>query len=294
MLWLIPLRRQDQDAVRRLILAGLVEHWGFLDSSKNPDLDDLETSYAGQVFLTAWQDGRLAGSGALVFKGEGQGEIVRMSVDRELRRRGIGGALLNGLLGRAQAAGLRRVTLETTASWQDAVNFYLHSGFELTHRQDGNAYFARLLPPPADPACIFCRILGGQAGEPVAAQTGGTALISSLTPLHPGHVLVIPLAHIPNLYALPAGLAAPLLETAQGVAQALKRGIAAGGFGAQGVSLRQHNDPAGDQDVFHLHIHVIPRYAGDRERLNSHRPTISPAEMEANAARLRAALLAEG
>jgi hypothetical protein len=56
-----PFQSEDQAEVKSLILAGLVEHWGRLDPSKNPDLEDIQSSYAGAVFLVARTQGRSNG-----------------------------------------------------------------------------------------------------------------------------------------------------------------------------------------------------------------------------------------
>ncbi|MFZ6029482.1 MAG: GNAT family N-acetyltransferase [Chloroflexota bacterium] len=133
---------QDQNAAKALILAGLAEHWGFLDTTRNPDLNDIAASYAEAVFLVARINGKLVGTGALVPRTVESAEIVRMSVDRSVRRQGIGQAILRALLEHACQAGFRRITLETTASWEEVIAFYLSSGFRITHEQDGDVYFA--------------------------------------------------------------------------------------------------------------------------------------------------------
>jgi len=74
----------------------------------------------------------------------------------------------------------------------------------------------------------------------------------------PGHLLVIPATHVENLYDLPDDLAGPLLRTARRMAVLLTEVD-----GCDGTSLRQHNEPAGNQDVWHLHFHVFPRWKGD-------------------------------
>ena len=79
----------DQQAARALILQGLAEHWGELDLSLNPDLNDIAASYAAGVFLCAWLEGNLVGTGAIVPEGEGVMRVARMSVQRERRRTGI-------------------------------------------------------------------------------------------------------------------------------------------------------------------------------------------------------------
>jgi putative acetyltransferase len=133
---------EDQDEVKNLVLAGLVEHWGWLDSSKNPDLDDIAMQYASGVFFIARQAGRLVGTGALIPRQDGIAEIVRMSVAKDVRRQGIGKKILSELVNHARQAGFKRLILETTTTWQEVVEFYLHCGFRITHRQDGDTYFA--------------------------------------------------------------------------------------------------------------------------------------------------------
>ena len=142
-----PFQPEDQSAVKALILAGLEERWGTIDPAKNPDLDEIAVSYAGGFFRVAEMDGRIVGTGALVPRAEGESEIRRMSVARDLRRRGIGGAILDRLIGDAQASGCRRIILETTSTWEDAVAFYRKRGFGITHRQGGDTYFLRELNP---------------------------------------------------------------------------------------------------------------------------------------------------
>jgi GNAT superfamily N-acetyltransferase len=142
-----PFQGEDQSAAKNLILEGLRERWKNLDPSKNPDLDDIAASYAGGWFRVAELDGRIVGTGALVPRAEGEWEIRRMSVRRDLRRRGIGGALLHRLVGDARAAGCRRIILETTSSWQDAADFYRKHGFRVSHHQDGDTYFLLEINP---------------------------------------------------------------------------------------------------------------------------------------------------
>ncbi len=137
-----PFRPEDQAAVKDLILAGMLEHWGMLDPHKNPDLDDIATSYAGAVFLVAWLEPRVVGSGALLPRPGATGEIVRMSVAADLRRQGLGRRILERLREQAAALGYRRLVLETTSTWQAAIDFYLGFGFRITHEQDGETHFA--------------------------------------------------------------------------------------------------------------------------------------------------------
>ena len=166
----------DQAAVKDLILADLAEHWGTLDPSKNPDLDDIAASYAavsyaaasnagasnagastagasnagasnagastaGAVFLVARNQDRIIGTGALVPRQNGVAEVVRMSVAADWRRQGIGRMILQAQVDHARQAGYQRIILETTETWQEVIAFYLRFGFRITHNKDGDMYF---------------------------------------------------------------------------------------------------------------------------------------------------------
>ena len=71
-------------------------------------------------------------------------------------------------------------------------------------------------------------------------------------------MLVVPVIHVAQVYDIEGVLAGALMTTVARVAKALKETCAAGG-----VSVRQNNDTHGGQDVFHVHFHVIPRFAAD-------------------------------
>ena len=71
-----------------------------------------------------------------------------------------------------------------------------------------------------------------------------------------GHCLVVTRAHIPNIYELPHTLSASILRAVSAAARASKKA-----FSADGVSLRQNNDAASGQAVFHLHFHIVPRFS---------------------------------
>lgn len=118
-------------------------------------------------------------------------------------------------------------------------------------------------PPGYD--CPFCRVARGEptkytTEEQVVERTEHT--VSFVSPRwwtdFGANVLVIPLEHHENIYDLPIRLAEPITTAVQRVARAMK--IA---FRCDGVSTRQHNEPGGNQEVWHLHVHVFPRWEGD-------------------------------
>ena len=116
-------------------------------------------------------------------------------------------------------------------------------------------------------ACPFCLLLQGVKNEHVLSVATDifyrdedvSAIISSHQwPNNHGHALVIPSQHFENIYDLPAELGGKIHIVAQKIALAMKTI-----YGCDGISTRQHNEPAGDQDVWHYHLHVFPRYTGD-------------------------------
>jgi putative acetyltransferase len=143
-----PFCPADQLAVQQLVLAGLVDHWGALDASLNPDLNDIAGSYAAGLFLLGLLGDYLVATGAYLpvagrFAEAPTCQVMRMSVARDFRRQGLGRQMLAELLQQARAAGFRRVVLETTETWEDVIRFYLTNGFCITHHQDGNVYFLK-------------------------------------------------------------------------------------------------------------------------------------------------------
>ena len=139
---ILPFQPEYQTEVKHLVLAGLVEHWGKLDSSKNPDLDDIGFAYANAFFLVAWQNDKIIGTGALVPKSNDIAEIVRMSVAANMRRNGVGRKILHKLFEYAKSNGYKRLVLETTETWHEVIEFYKQFGFQITHYLDGDVYFA--------------------------------------------------------------------------------------------------------------------------------------------------------
>jgi histidine triad (HIT) family protein len=141
--------------------------------------------------------------------------------------------------------------------------------------------------------CQFCRISAGDDGilttqsHVVLRDADVTAFVAShWWPANPGHVLVIPNMHVENIYEIPHALGTPLLAATQRIALAFKRVD-----DCDGVSTRQHNEPAGNQDVWHYHQHVFPRFAGDRLYERHREKALAPEQSRAERAhRLRDAL----
>ncbi len=148
---------------------------------------------------------------------------------------------------------------------------------------------------PENYRCPFCCVCAGVEGDfPWTKQADIihrdetiTAFIAShWRPNNKGHVIIIPNIHIENLYDMPDGLLLASHSYTRKVARALK--IA---YKCEGVSVRQNNEKAGDQDVWHYHVHVVPRFEEDDMYSSYHKIFLSePTERIAFAEKLKAAL----
>ncbi|MFE0687365.1 HIT family protein [Streptomyces xiamenensis] len=143
---------------------------------------------------------------------------------------------------------------------------------------------------PADYHCPFCHLTPDREPDVVYRDERVFALICpQWWPKNAGHLLIIPLAHHENLYDLPTADGHAVFDATRTLARALRTA-----YDCAGVSTRQHNEPAGDQHVWHFHQHLFPRYPGDDLYATPPQPDRLPADRRhAYAARLRAALNAQ-
>lgn len=91
---------------------------------------------------------------------------------------------------------------------------------------------------------------------------------------NPGHVVIIPNQHIENIYDMPNDIGHKIFDMSKKIATAFRET-----YNCEGTSTRQHNEPAGNQDVWHFHLHVFPRYNGDNLYIN-HENTYWPSNEE--------------
>ena len=135
-----------------------------------------------------------------------------------------------------------------------------------------------------DPNNIFARILRGELPAHKVYEDADTLAFLDIMPRCEGHTLVIPKGPARNtLDATPSQLAA-CLTTVQKIARAQ---LVA--YGAQGILIQQFNEPAGGQEVYHLHFHVLPRWDG--VRLGPHTGKMEKPEiLSASADKLRQTL----
>jgi histidine triad (HIT) family protein len=114
---------------------------------------------------------------------------------------------------------------------------------------------------PPDYDCPFCNIANGKLPERVVHRTEDVIVLVNIKwwPNNRGGLLVVPVEHHENVFDLPPDLGMPIQWAVRAASKALKSAL-----GCDGVSTRQHNEPAGNQDVWHHHTHVFPRWFNDR------------------------------
>ncbi len=137
--------------------------------------------------------------------------------------------------------------------------------------------------------CVFCAILAGRLPASIVHQDDTTTALMDIRPINPGHVLVIPNRHAAYLAGLDPATAGELFRVAQRVAAALR----ASGVRCEGVNVLLADGEAAGQEVFHTHLHVIPRYPGDgfgfKFGVRESSPTDS-SELDSTAERIKGAL----
>jgi len=114
-----------------------------------------------------------------------------------------------------------------------------------------------------DAACIFCRIVEGKEKASFVAQGSDAVAFLDLHPINEGHTLVVPRTHAASI--------AEVDEVASVAMWSLARRVAAGlrtsGLRCEGVNFFLADGAGAGQDVFHSHVHVIPRWLGDGFRI---------------------------
>ena len=106
--------------------------------------------------------------------------------------------------------------------------------------------------------CVFCRIVAGQIPSTRVFEDEHTLAFMDIGQVNPGHVLVAVKKHAANLYELDDAQAAAVARVSARLARAIRNA-----FGPEGLSVYQANGKAAGQTVFHYHVHLVPRHAGD-------------------------------
>ena len=106
--------------------------------------------------------------------------------------------------------------------------------------------------------CIFCKLANGEIPTVTVYEDDTFRAILDIAPAHKGHVILLPKAHADNLFELDDEIAAKALPVVKKIAVAVKAAT-----GCDGINILQNNGTAAGQSVFHLHIHIVPRFEND-------------------------------
>jgi histidine triad (HIT) family protein len=105
--------------------------------------------------------------------------------------------------------------------------------------------------------CVFCRLIRDDTATWIARRPS-TCAFAPLTPIAPGHTLVVPTAHVTDIFDAAPHVLAQSMALVRRVADAMRSAL-----GAEGVNILNASGPSSEQSVPHLHFHVIPRWGGD-------------------------------
>ena len=110
--------------------------------------------------------------------------------------------------------------------------------------------------------CIFCKIANGEIPSKTLYEDEQFRVILDLGPATKGHALILPKDHFANLYELPDETAAKVMLLAKKMATQMTEKL-----GCDGFNLVQNNGETAGQTVFHFHMHLIPRYENDGQKI---------------------------
>lgn len=107
-------------------------------------------------------------------------------------------------------------------------------------------------------SCIFCKISAGELPSFKIYEDDDFLAFMDIAPLALGHTLIIPKLHCRNALDTPPEIASKFYPVIVKVANAVKKG-----YNAEGINIMQFNEPSAGQEVFHSHVHIVPRYEND-------------------------------
>ena len=113
-----------------------------------------------------------------------------------------------------------------------------------------------------DDNCIFCKIANGEIPSKTLYEDERFRVILDLGPATKGHALILPKEHFANLYELPEETAGEVMKLAKKMMIKITERL-----GCEGFNLVQNNGDLAGQTVFHFHLHMIPRYRADGQKI---------------------------
>ncbi|HLU21098.1 MAG TPA: HIT family protein [Bacillaceae bacterium] len=133
--------------------------------------------------------------------------------------------------------------------------------------------------------CIFCKIINGELPSAKVFENEDVVAFLDISQITKGHTLVIPKVHNENIFDLQPDIAAKLFEVVPTIANALKAA-----YNPKGINLLNNNGSFAGQEVFHYHMHIIPRYDendGFGAKYISHQSEYSGEDLQAIAKSIR-------
>ena len=107
--------------------------------------------------------------------------------------------------------------------------------------------------------CIFCKIVKGEIASKKIYENEKVLAFLDGFPSTEGHTIIISKKHYKNIFDTPKDVLKETMEVAQKISFLLKEKL-----GAEGINLFNNNNKVAQQEIFHYHLHVIPRYSGDK------------------------------
>lgn len=129
--------------------------------------------------------------------------------------------------------------------------------------------------------CIFCKIIKGELPSVKVYEEEKVLAFLDISPVNPGHTLVVPKEHFENILDTPEEVLSDLIKAVKKVAPAVLKGT-----GTTAFNLGVNNGSAAGQVVQHIHFHIMPRYQGDGYKLWGSKP-YGAGEMEEMGERIR-------
>ena len=108
-------------------------------------------------------------------------------------------------------------------------------------------------------SCIFCKIVRKQAAASIIYEDEKVMAFLDIRPLNEGHTLVIPKQHYADIFDTPEEVLSQIYKVAKQVSVAAKKVTK-----SDGITIIQQNGKAAGQDIFHIHVHVVPRFEGQK------------------------------
>jgi histidine triad (HIT) family protein len=134
--------------------------------------------------------------------------------------------------------------------------------------------------------CIFCKIITGEILAAKIYEDEYALAFLDTNPNNHGHTLVVPKIHAKNILDISEETLVMMMPAVKKVSRAVF-----GGVGAAGINITMNNEPAAGQVVFHLHIHIIPRFPGDGLKVWTRKVPYKNNEMEQVAEKIKKALV---